>query len=347
MAKPKGVWLQTTELGEIKEAAVVRSNPVNKPDHCYDKRRKSPALFYSLGACCVVLLALTITHVFSASAFAPEQESNNINVNMEWIYSYESFAQWHTVRVLADGQEYLTSCVDQTVAQVLHQMGLELSVLDEVSLPLDMFIDKECVIEINRVYSRALTETEIIAPAQVRAEDATLAPGENRVVREGKSGLRENTFRVYYNDGVETGRELISSQVIEEPGITTVAYGVIELASRSGGNNVGVSISDSGAALTVDGKSYNYTHKLSMESTAYTWTGNRTATGTWPAGGTVAVDPRVIPLGSKLYVEGYGFAIAADTGGAINGNIIDVYLSTHDACIRWGRKHGVAVYILE
>lgn len=75
-----------------------------------------------------------------------------------------------------------------------------------------------------------------------------------------------------------------------------------------------------------------------MEATAYTWTGYRTATGTWPIRGTVAVDPEVIPMGTKLYVEGYGLAVAADTGGAIKGNIIDVYLPTESECWQWGRR---------
>jgi len=85
---------------------------------------------------------------------------------------------------------------------------------------------------------------------------------------------------------------------------------------------------------------------VTFEATAYTWTGYRTATGTWPSRGTVAVDPNVIPLGSVLYVEGYGEAIAADTGGAIKGNIIDVYLPTEDECWQWGRRM-VEVRVME
>ena len=73
-------------------------------------------------------------------------------------------------------------------------------------------------------------------------------------------------------------------------------------------------------------------------ATAYTWTGYRTATGTWPSRGIAAVDPRVIPLGTKLHIEGYGEAIAADTGGAIQGKRIDVYMDTKDECWQWGRR---------
>ena len=75
---------------------------------------------------------------------------------------------------------------------------------------------------------------------------------------------------------------------------------------------------------------------LYMESTAYS-SDPRDSLG----GGTVmavAVDPNVIPLGTRLYVEGYGEAIASDTGGAIKGNIIDVHFSTYEQCIQWGRR---------
>jgi 3D (Asp-Asp-Asp) domain-containing protein len=85
---------------------------------------------------------------------------------------------------------------------------------------------------------------------------------------------------------------------------------------------------------------------LVMECTAYTWTGQRTASGTWPAVGTAAVDPEVIPLGTRLWIEGYGEAVAEDTGGLVKGNIIDLYFPTEDQCWQWGRRQ-VEVRILE
>lgn len=94
----------------------------------------------------------------------------------------------------------------------------------------------------------------------------------------------------------------------------------------------------------------NVIKTLTMESTAYYGHGI-TASGLKPVRNpdgisTIAVDPDVIPLGTKVYVSGYGLAIAADTGGAIKGNIIDVFLNTHEECISWGRRN-VTVQILE
>lgn len=70
-------------------------------------------------------------------------------------------------------------------------------------------------------------------------------------------------------------------------------------------------------------------------SSAYCLRG-RTASGRYTRQGIVAVDPRLIPLGSKVYVPGYGWAIAADTGGAIIGNRIDIWLPSSGQCYQWG-----------
>lgn len=91
-----------------------------------------------------------------------------------------------------------------------------------------------------------------------------------------------------------------------------------------------------------------------MKATAYTYGddgGNKTATGIRPYRGVVAVDPNVIPLGTKLYIETsdgryvYGNAVAADTGGAIKGNRIDIFLESEQECISFGRRT-VNVYIV-
>lgn len=105
-------------------------------------------------------------------------------------------------------------------------------------------------------------------------------------------------------------------------------------------------------SITTDKGVFKYRAVHSMEATAYTpdlngYGTGYTATGVKAAEGQIAVDPRVIPLGSKVYVEGYGHAIATDTGGAIKGNRIDVVIEGMDRAYRFGRRHGVKVYVLE
>ncbi|MFJ5715265.1 LysM peptidoglycan-binding domain-containing protein [Neobacillus sp. NPDC093127] len=97
----------------------------------------------------------------------------------------------------------------------------------------------------------------------------------------------------------------------------------------------------------------NYSKEITVKATAYTAScegcSGTTATGVDlnanPDAKVIAVDPSVIPLGSKVYVEGYGPAIAADTGGAIKGNRIDVFLPEKQDALNWGNKH-VTVKIL-
>lgn len=85
-----------------------------------------------------------------------------------------------------------------------------------------------------------------------------------------------------------------------------------------------------------------YLASYTMEATAYTG-GEYTAMGLTPVRNpnglsTIAVDPSIIPLGSKVYIPGYGEAIASDTGGAINGYIIDLYMNSYNDAINWGRQ---------
>ena len=94
----------------------------------------------------------------------------------------------------------------------------------------------------------------------------------------------------------------------------------------------------------------NYSDVMSMEATAYLPTDGSgagiTATGIRATYGVVAVDPRVIPLGTKVYIPGYGVALAADTGGAIKGYKIDLCMESYGECMRFGRRN-VTVYVLE
>ena len=94
----------------------------------------------------------------------------------------------------------------------------------------------------------------------------------------------------------------------------------------------------------------NHVGSMNMESTAYSpdepgGGGYHTATGDVVQYGVIAVDPSIIPLYTKVFVEGYGYATALDTGGAIHGNIIDVAFNDMSNLSSWGRRY-IDVYIL-
>jgi 3D (Asp-Asp-Asp) domain-containing protein len=102
---------------------------------------------------------------------------------------------------------------------------------------------------------------------------------------------------------------------------------------------------------TVNGKTLFFKEKMSATVTAYNSNepglSNRTATGALVHEGVIAVDPSVIPYGTHLYVEGYGFGVAADRGGSIKNNKLDVYVANYQKAMQFGSKSGVNVYILD
>lgn len=135
------------------------------------------------------------------------------------------------------------------------------------------------------------------------------------------------------NNSVQAAKNKIESLKAEE------AKKAEEAVKNNASNSSGTLNSTSSSQPSSDGK---YKKTLSMEATAYSG-GTLTAMGLKPVrdpGGisTIAVDPSVIPLGSKVYIPGYGYAIASDTGGVIKGNIIDLYMNSHDECTSWGRR---------
>ncbi|WP_338844018.1 3D domain-containing protein [Clostridium perfringens] len=136
------------------------------------------------------------------------------------------------------------------------------------------------------------------------------------------------------NNSVQAAKNKIESLKAEE------AKKAEEAAKNNAENSSNTTSSNNSSSQpSSDGK---YKKTLSMEATAYSG-GTLTAMGLKPVrdpGGisTIAVDPSVIPLGSKVYIPGYGYAIASDTGGVIKGNIIDLYMNSHDECISWGRR---------
>lgn len=125
-------------------------------------------------------------------------------------------------------------------------------------------------------------------------------------------------------------------------------------AKKEAATPVATPVSAQAEKTTTAAKPAAATNQITVEATAYTanCTGcsGITKTGvnlkTNPDAKVIAVDPSVIPLGSKVYVEGYGYATAEDTGGAIKGNRIDVFIPTQEGALEWGRKQ-VNVTILD
>ena len=171
------------------------------------------------------------------------------------------------------------------------------------------------------------TYTEVVTEAPIEYhDDVNMAYGKEEVLFEGKTGLATVVSKSYRN---------------EDGG-----YNMIEL-SRKEKLKPQKRIVKRGADMAINTPNglKRYSKKIRCEATAYTHTGERTCTGIMPYRGVVAVDPRYIPLGTKMYIPGYGMGLAADTGGAIKGHIIDIFVDSESEAYRWGRRN-VDVYIL-
>lgn len=232
-----------------------------------------------------------------------------------------------TVTIIADGKKRYVTTGPKKVKDILEVAGIVLGNEDVVRPAPEFQVEEETTIEISRVTKKQVVEEKKIPYQTVRQPDRTLEKGIERVKQGGIEGIKRQVFEVTYVDGREKDRRLISSKVVREPRPKIVAVGTMSLASRGGDQ-------------------FRYKRVITAVATAYTYTGRPTATGIRPRVGTVAVDPDVIPLGSRLYIEGYGFGVAQDIGSGIKGNRVDVFLETREAALRWGRKI-VKVYILE
>ncbi|MEG2213524.1 MAG: G5 domain-containing protein, partial [Clostridiales bacterium] len=200
------------------------------------------------------------------------------------------------VTVIADDHTYQLLTKPVTVSAALADAGVTLKATDEVSLSLSRYLYEDTQVEVYRIKKENVTQQEEIEPTITRQESSFLESGVNETLVTGNKGLRENTYQVTYRNGAEYSRELVESKVVREPGTTIIAYGTMALSSRAAGNE------EPQVATTAGGNAFTYVKKISVEATAYTATGNRTATGTWPKVGTIAVDPKYIPLGTKVYI---------------------------------------------
>jgi 3D (Asp-Asp-Asp) domain-containing protein len=166
----------------------------------------------------------------------------------------------------------------------------------------------------------------------------SLTKGAQRVVDPGAPGTKETTVEVLRPKGSAAPRRFaLAARVLRFPRAKVVAEGIGDYSAFAGVARRGVA----GTVRLADAA-------LRMVATAYTASCNGcsgvTATGR-PAGhGIVAVDPHYIPLGTRLYIPGYGHALAGDTGGAIRGNRIDLGFDSHRDAMRFGRRP-IVVYV--
>ncbi len=255
-----------------------------------------------------------------------------------------------------------------TVGAVLGKMGVVLGPIDRVAPLASAPARDGLAIRVLRVAAPLKHRTELI-PFETRyLPTAAMRPGSQGVVQSGRSGRLEITERLWSVDGKVTWRQSISQRVALQPQPKIIGLGsrnayvpgqtpyhsryarAYSLSAR-GGSARDRLYAGPQLPAAANGKSLRAVRMIELVATGYSpdprENGGYTSTATGlPIGyGAAAVDPRVIPLGTKLYVEGYGYAFACDTGGAIKGRRIDLAYNSYYEANTKGRK-AVHVWIL-
>ncbi|MEW6447774.1 MAG: ubiquitin-like domain-containing protein [Bacillota bacterium] len=231
------------------------------------------------------------------------------------------------VTIVADGESRPVLTKSKTVFDLLKEENVKVGEEDIVNPPLESELSKGLTVTITRV-SRKVEEKEVSIPFSVKRKPAASLPkGQARVISTGKNGLAVEKWEVVLHDGKEKERRLIERRVVRQPVDRVVQVGILQTVSRGG-------------------EELRFTQVYTMKATAYTYTGRNTASGIPPRLGVAAVDPSVISFGTRLYVEGYGHAVACDKGSDIKGGEIDVFFPTRAEALAWGVRY-VKVYVLK
>ncbi len=239
------------------------------------------------------------------------------------------------MRIQVDGRTLTVNTPADTVRDALARAGVELGNDDEVQPALDHEVPEDSAIRVRRVtYSEGKMEAKIPYRTVVRPATKARKPYHPTVTREGRPGLKQIVYRAKLVDGQEVSRATLLETVVREP-----VHQIVTSRSPSTLGSRGV---------------YAGRRTLTVLTTAYDpgagscgkFADGKTCNGKRAGYGIIAVDPKVFPLGIKLFVPGYGYGITADVGGAIKGNRLDLGFNSRSGALKWGKKW-VKVTILD
>lgn len=240
--------------------------------------------------------------------------------------------------------EWMTEAVgEETVGQVLHRLSLNPGRDDVVTPDPETPVTDGMEIRVDRVVRQTETYTRSLAYAEKHYDSSQLPAGTTEVLLAGQEGELLCTAEVTYVNGEEQSRKLLEERVTLAPVDEILAVGTGEEIQKP----EAPVISDGYITLPT-GEVLTYTKKDTVRATAYTHTDKGcdtiTATGTTVRMGTVAVDPRFIPYGTRMFIVSndgmyvYGLCAAEDCGGAIKRDRVDLYFPTYEECMAFGRR---------
>ena len=268
------------------------------------------------------------------------QLKENTSISVEKAYNF----------TLIDGKDkkkYWSTST--TVADFLKREDIQLNEFDRLESKKEEIIQPGSTVEIVRVEKVTDVVEESAAFAVETRNDQNLLKGREKIVQEGKKGKVSREFEVVLENGKEVSRKMTNEKTLEEPVKKVVAIGtkvIVASAAPTVKSTESKTNSNASVAVSRSKTETSNSKEFYVSATAYTADCNGcsgiTATGinlkNNPNLKVIAVDPSVIPLGSKVWVEGYGYAIAGDTGGAIKGKKIDLHFPTKESAYKFGRK---------
>ncbi len=250
------------------------------------------------------------------------------------------------------GEQRQVSSYGETLEMLLNRLGLPMGGEYSVSDPLDSETYDGMEFSVDSIIHMEQTYTEDIPYEVVECLDPTMPEGQRKVIVQGVTGQLTKTAEVVYVNSVESSHNILSETVTQQPVNQVVTVGT---GTDVGKNSNAPAIGD-GVIVTADGEVLTYSRKEQFRTTAYSHLDSGcdmiTATGTTVRVGSVAVDPKVVPYGTRMFIvtnDGsyvYGIATAEDCGGGIKGNEIDLYMPTRSECFQYGVRR-CTVYFLD
>lgn len=290
-----------------------------------------------------IILSLFVTVVVAANtSFDNAIKANNptYTINTPGYSSYNSvFSAFQPSFMISiknrNNDKLIVSSDAVELSEVLKKYEITLDDTCVVNYPLNTIVYDGMEVVIDSVTYENVDVLTSIPYESKTVELQTIPKGTKKVSTKGQEGTLKSTYRKKFVNGVYDSEDLIEQVTTKQPVTEIVQVGV-------------------GGKFVRDGKTYNYSYYVDVAATCYgkaDGSGSITATGTKAREGVIAVDPNVIKLGSKVYVTGgyrdMGVCYAEDTGGAIKGNRIDIYLEgTLQQLLQFGRRN-MRVYILE
>lgn len=235
------------------------------------------------------------------------------------------------VTLIVNGEEKQISTFKYDVQDLLVAECVKYDNNDIVTKNLDEKLNDGMEIEVINVTEEVIKESKSV-PFEVNVvEDKDLLKGQTKVEEEGKAGENQLVYKITYHNGKQVEKIFVEEVVSEKPINKIVKKGTkveeVKVASSRGESSRKIS-----SNVNSKGK------HMSVVATAYTGD-SITSTGKKPKWGTIAVDPKVIPYGTKVYIPQFDQVFVANNcGGAIKGNKIDIFMNTKKECSNWGRR---------